>query len=317
MKFKDVILHPGMMHTMMSFLGSIGTLMKGSGLEQLISSAFGGIASILNGKCWTNSLRAYRFVVAALLQGFLSDGFQTDETLFEYLSNQREHPTGKLWVDCFILPVLLALRFLRAEREGDFLIQQECLKDMLPYFFAAGHQHYARYITWYLRQVQNIPREARTDLLSGALVCRHHDGGPAVSADQFGKQTYIKQGKSQGGLKGISTSEDQVAVWVHSHAICSHLSDTIDTMYNLQFVLHDPLDENMSPDFDHGDEMISRPKHKEEGEKRRQADQKDRDIILMELQKHAHPLTNKQPVLYNIVNGQVASSLSMYKMPLR
>ena len=51
-------------------------------------------------------------------------------------------------------------------------------------------------------------------------------GGTAVPADQFGEQTYIKQGKGQGGLKGIS-----VAVWINSHPICSHLSKIVEEMY--------------------------------------------------------------------------------------
>ena len=31
----------------------------------------------------------------------------------------------------------------------------------MPYFFAAGHMNYARYITWYLRNVENLPRTAK------------------------------------------------------------------------------------------------------------------------------------------------------------
>ena len=75
---------------------------------------------------------------------------------------------------------------------------------------------------------QNLPHDAKEDLLAGAHVCRHSDGGTAVPADQFGEQTYIKQGKGQGGLKGISTNEFQVAVWINSHPICSHLSETVE-----------------------------------------------------------------------------------------
>ena len=62
---------------------------------------------------------------------------------------------------------------------------------MVPYFFAAGHHNYAQYITWYLKVVQSLPHEAKKDLLAGAHVCRHSDGGTAVPADQFGEQTYI------------------------------------------------------------------------------------------------------------------------------
>lgn len=85
MRWKSVILHPGMMHTLMSFLGCIGFLMKGSGMEQLLAVAFGGIANIVNGKSWTNALRAYRMLLAVLLQDLLQEGPQTDATITAYL----------------------------------------------------------------------------------------------------------------------------------------------------------------------------------------------------------------------------------------
>ena len=39
-------------HCVISFLGCIGKLMKGSGLEELIGAAFGGLTGILNGKIY-------------------------------------------------------------------------------------------------------------------------------------------------------------------------------------------------------------------------------------------------------------------------
>ena len=39
------------MHMLMSFLGCIGTLMSGSGLEVLLGTASRGLTSILNGIC--------------------------------------------------------------------------------------------------------------------------------------------------------------------------------------------------------------------------------------------------------------------------
>jgi len=46
-----LVLHPGMMHNLMSFIGAIGTLMKSSGLEQIINAALlGYVKSISNGK---------------------------------------------------------------------------------------------------------------------------------------------------------------------------------------------------------------------------------------------------------------------------
>ena len=148
-RWTSLVLHPGMMPTLMSFIGCIGTLKKASGVDVLLTAAFGGVAGIITGKSWTNALRAY----------------------------VPSH--------CLIKPTLLALHLLRAQRDGDFLLQQVSLEAMMPYFFAAGHMNYARYITWYLRNVENLPTTAKNDLMEGAYVCRHSDGGTAVPADQF------------------------------------------------------------------------------------------------------------------------------------
>ena len=114
------------MHTLVSFLGCMGTLMKASCVDILISAAFACIDSIVNGKAWTNGLWAYRLILAVLLYNFYPHGAKTYEVLIVYLETAREHPTGRLWVDCFVKPTLLSLMFLRGERNGDFLLQQHC-----------------------------------------------------------------------------------------------------------------------------------------------------------------------------------------------
>ena len=107
---------------------------------------------------------------------------------------------------------MLAHHFTRVEQEGDWILQQHCLERMLPYFFVAGHHHYARYISL---DMQHIPPDAKQDLLNGSHVCRQIDRAAAVSGDQYGEHThvYITQGKQAGGLKGISTNHEQVAAW--------------------------------------------------------------------------------------------------------
>ena len=57
-----------------------------------------------------------------------------------------------------------------------------------------------------------LPADAKADLMAGIFVCRHGDGSwNAVSADQFGEQTYIRYGKSKVGLVGLTLSAEQVA----------------------------------------------------------------------------------------------------------
>ena len=50
------------MHTLMSFIGCIGSLMNGSGLEELLSAAFKGVSHMLNGKAWPKAVRGLRMV---------------------------------------------------------------------------------------------------------------------------------------------------------------------------------------------------------------------------------------------------------------
>ena len=127
--------------------------------------------------------------------------------------------------------------------------------------------------------------------MAGAHVCQHSDGRTAVPADQFGEQTYIKRRKGSGGMKGISTSPEQVAVWVNSFSVCA-----MEHMYN-------EAGEEQKP---HGEvDGEEKNKHTEEREGRRRLDEADRKKIAMELEKYSHHLNDQQPGVYSICNGHV------------
>ena len=53
-----------------------------------------------------------------------------------------------------------------------------------------------------------------------------------------------------GGLKGLTMSEDQLAIWVESYSVCAHATLAIESMHS-------------------ADDEMKEEKHKEEGEKRR------------------------------------------------
>ena len=100
--------------------------MRCTGLEDLVRAAYGGIAGIMNGKAWPKAMRAFRMVVAALMHDFLQEGDKSHTEFATFLESTRTHPTGRVWTDCFIIPTMLAHQFMRAEREGDWLLQQHC-----------------------------------------------------------------------------------------------------------------------------------------------------------------------------------------------
>ena len=60
-------------------------------------------------------MRAFRGVSAALLKQFLSTGLKTFEQIEQYLDTACLHPTGRHWVNNFLLPTLIVHQF---EREG-------------------------------------------------------------------------------------------------------------------------------------------------------------------------------------------------------
>lgn len=91
-RWKAMIVHPGGMHTLMSILGCIWKLMKGSELDDLLRAAYRGLAGILSGKSWSRAMRALRTVCVTMLNEYLSeDRSHTFEDLADYLVGGSEN----------------------------------------------------------------------------------------------------------------------------------------------------------------------------------------------------------------------------------
>ena len=132
-RWNSLVLHLGIMHTLKSFLGCIETLMKASGRGCAAHCSVRRTRCHHHtGKAWPNALRAYRLITTVLLQDFFQSGAKTYQELSEYLELVSAHLVGRLWVDCLINPTLLALQLLRAQRDGDFLLQQVSFEAMMP-----------------------------------------------------------------------------------------------------------------------------------------------------------------------------------------
>ena len=105
-----------------------------------------------------------------------------------------------------------------------------------------------------------------------------------------------------GGLKGISTNDEQVAVWINSFSICSHVSLALDNIYTPSST------EEIEETFSEGLSELSYSRvHKEEAKSRKELDSQDRSKLLEQLSKYSHPLLTDSDKLFNVVNGQCAS----------
>ena len=143
-RFRNFHVRLGGMHTLMSFVGCVGTLMSCSGLEDVLQVAFAGVGAMLAGKKFPHNIRALRMTVEELLSPLFSNEDISDfDSLMIYLENiASKSRTSKHWIDCLIKPVFIMLMFIRAEREGNWPLHLWTLEAMVPYFFDSGYWNY-------------------------------------------------------------------------------------------------------------------------------------------------------------------------------
>ena len=83
---KDTVVCLGTFHMIMSYLGSIGHLMEGSGLQQVIETVYAPnfVTHIMSGKAYSRSVRAHLLVIAALNAVLLSMAFELPWLPFQH-----------------------------------------------------------------------------------------------------------------------------------------------------------------------------------------------------------------------------------------
>ena len=64
--------------------------------------------------------------------------------------------TAQLWLQYFDL-VTVALHFIEAECMGNWKLHLDCIRAMLPIFYATGHVQYAKSCQLYLQDMDSLP----------------------------------------------------------------------------------------------------------------------------------------------------------------
>lgn len=279
----------------MSFVGTVGNLMNESGLADIMSSAFAGVQKMLIGKKFPMCMRALRMVVEVILEPVFKE--LTSESYDMFIENLEERAqkskTCRLWLDCLIKPVLLMMTYVRAEREGDWLLHMYCVKTMMPYFFAAGHQNYARLGLVYLRSIENLPKKVLHCFLKGEHVTRHRKGlWNGIWTDMFIESTFMRYGHGWSGIVGITLKPETLKTWALSRHICSQLMEDLAE-------LRGESGDNKFQDY-----------HKEEATARITSDKKDREVLKSKVEICIHPLKPElhPEQLVNVANGTVGTS---------
>ena len=141
------------------------------------------------------------------------------------------HPTARLWLQYMDMVALLR-QFIEAERTGNWELHLQSLRDMLPFYAAAGLNLYAKSVYIYLQQMLEL-NSKHADVLElfkkGFHVIRRSDRFWAgLSSDLVIEQVLMRSVKSSGGLThGRGMAESQRAQWLLSMPACASISSAM------------------------------------------------------------------------------------------
>lgn len=269
---KGVIVRLGGFHMLMSFLGTIGKIMNGSGLKELLATAYASntIDHMLTGHAFSRAIRGHLLVYAALgtiiakkatnigeedqlyMKNLVTEfdirpptleELNTSEQLgrisekmieiMETLGNVGR--TSRLWLQYFN-SITLVMQFIEAERLGNWELHLQCVRDMLPFFHAAGHLPYAKSAQVYLQDMLELPNvmdaeEFKKFTEQEFFTVRRSDKKWAgIWTDMTVEQTLMRSMKTSGGLtsgRGVNR-EGALARWILGMPIAFEVMDAFE-----------------------------------------------------------------------------------------
>ena len=96
-------------------------------------------------------------VAEELLQPIISRA-ESHEDLVSILEKEAtKSRTANIWIENLIIPVVIMMIYVRAEREAEWSLHLWAMQQMIPYFFVAGHVNCARYGLHDLRSMDRLP----------------------------------------------------------------------------------------------------------------------------------------------------------------
>lgn len=118
---------------------------------------------------------------------------------------------------------------------SDYDLRLKCWTGFMPFCFAMNKQNYARYGSFYCRQLMTLDDThpgARAELLKGLSVCRNNTG-IRQSVDAAGEQTFMKNSKTPGGIKNFSHQETAYRKWVLNRPFTSAMVSSLLELTNI------------------------------------------------------------------------------------
>ena len=146
-------------------------------------------------------------VVEELLRGVIETVYTNDDLMLALERKASSSRKSKIWIENLIKPMLIMMLFVRAEREADWALHLWAVKEMIPYFFAAGHVNYARYGLYYLRTMERLPTDVLTRFMKGEHVMHLKSGfWNGIWSDMYIETLFMHYGHGPGGRIDITLS---------------------------------------------------------------------------------------------------------------
>ena len=139
------------------------------------------------------------------------------------LLNGSLGPTACIW-SSFLQMVQILLDFARSIKLGDWKLHLQSTENMLPWMFAYDRPNYARFLTYYMVNMQKLPEthpSIHQQFQAGHFSVRRQQGKfNKIPSDQAIEQTINREQKCAGGIIGYSTSDGTVQRWT----LTSHIA---------------------------------------------------------------------------------------------
>ncbi|KAJ8888081.1 hypothetical protein PR048_007568 [Dryococelus australis] len=173
----------GSFHTLMNFVDVIGTLMKGSGLNEVLQEIYGAnaVLHMMSGKAISRAIRGHMLVHAALSTLFVADMFPCNEygscfkiikdasTLYDSIMSGKESvanvatsdsmcETSKLWL-AYQEKLQTVRKLIATGRTSSWKLHLEAIQECLVIVAVAGYHNYLKSGYKYLQDMLQLPSD--------------------------------------------------------------------------------------------------------------------------------------------------------------
>ena len=265
-KNMSVFVRLGGFHQLMSFLGSVGNLMGGSGLNKALETVYAPVAvgHMFTGKAFSRSVRGHLLCATAVqsllmeefwskltalekeeLQGYYDsddpnqhEGEELSVKLKKWIETKHEEAskdsrTSALW-SSYVRYVGVIQDFIRAERTNDWNLHITSTNAMLNLFAATGHNNYAKSCRLYLQSIAELETkqpDVYAEFLKGNhTVRRTLNKWAGIWTDPSIEQILMRSLKGRSGVIGKGITENVLRVWTKTMHRCAEISEALDSV---------------------------------------------------------------------------------------